>query len=170
MYLFQQLWQHTYTKATFYLHSTMYLFQLTPILGLAFLSSVIYIPLCIYFNLSPSSLGRQLNVFTFHYVSISTLTIFLSSSLYPIFTFHYVSISTKSPITSEISPYEFTFHYVSISTHSPSHWSSDNYIYIPLCIYFNEHITVLFAEHLLFTFHYVSISTFLQWLAKLLPG
>ena len=159
MYLFQQLWQHTYTKATFYLHSTMYLFQLTPILGLAFLSSVIYIPLCIYFNLSPSSLGRQLNVFTFHYVSISTLTIFLSSSLYPIFTFHYVSISTKSPITSEISPYEFTFHYVSISTcpqwlrlQPGSYLHSTMYlfqlfswiirirfiiIYIPLCIYFN---------------------------------
>ena len=79
MYLFQQLWQHTYTKATFYLHSTMYLFQLTPILGLAFLSSVIYIPLCIYFNLSPSSLGRQLNVFTFHYVSISTYRPLLSA-------------------------------------------------------------------------------------------
>ncbi len=98
-----------------YLHSTMYLFQLIALFSRQAVKCI-YIPLCIYFNLSPSSLGRQLNVFTFHYVSISTLTIFLSSSLYPIFTFHYVSISTKSPITSEISPYEFTFHYVSIST------------------------------------------------------
>ena len=115
MYLFQRISSLDAWHALANLHSTMYLFQPTFSYN-NLVIGIIYIPLCIYFNLSPSSLGRQLNVFTFHYVSISTLTIFLSSSLYPIFTFHYVSISTKSPITSEISPYEFTFHYVSIST------------------------------------------------------
>ena len=95
MYLFQLLGNYPHTIPTVYLHSTMYLFQLFASLtqslkkhhlhstmylfqlrSLSFLSTskVIYIPLCIYFNvLSIMSCPVQ-HQFTFHYVSISTIT------------------------------------------------------------------------------------------------
>ena len=44
----------------------------------------------------------------------------------------------------------------------PSGWAdfvTDEYIYIPLCIYFNHCLVDKTLEYIIFTFHYVSIST-----------
>ena len=77
-----------------HLHSTMYLFQLHS-RSFILISFIIYIPLCIYFNLLEGfALGLVL-VFTFHYVSISTSGKTLSAVKRLVFTFHYVSISTQ---------------------------------------------------------------------------
>ena len=55
-----------------------------------------------------------------------------------LFTFHYVSISTIIPTSSINSKIWFTFHYVSISTDKLQLRLGDDFIYIPLCIYFNS--------------------------------
>ena len=101
-------------EATANLHSTMYLFQLIVLDWLA-----------------------ALNVFAFHYVSIST------------------SLAASSLSPSSL----FTFHYVSISTHKRCHKCVRILIYIPLCIYFNSERVTRVNVQPLFTFHYVSIST-----------
>ena len=54
-----------------YLHSTMYLFQLNDNY-MFYLRKGIYIPLCIYFNDYTLVYTNDKNLFTFHYVSIST--------------------------------------------------------------------------------------------------
>ena len=76
-----------------YLHSTMYLFQLFHEITITF-SQKIYIPLCIYFNCDTSAICSHVNIFTFHYVSISTDFISDIVTCRHKFTFHYVSIST----------------------------------------------------------------------------
>ena len=55
-----------------YLHSTMYLFQLINYQARQNMT-YIYIPLCIYFNGNTISNCDKSRLFTFHYVSISTL-------------------------------------------------------------------------------------------------
>ena len=86
--------QYRHCEYSLYLHSTMYLFQLsvpgTPILQRSNLHSTMYLfqPLTILqFLLADYK-------FTFHYVSISTKFFALRITINPIFTFHYVSIST----------------------------------------------------------------------------
>ena len=59
---------------------------------------------------------RNLSIFTFHYVSISTGTCSRGIPVAVKFTFHYVSISTKRINKPTAPPRIFTFHYVSIST------------------------------------------------------
>ena len=72
MYLFQLFWRFNNISDLLNLHSTMYLFQ--PARNMKYhMSSFIYIPLCIYFNLKLSSLDTIYTLFTFHYVSISTM-------------------------------------------------------------------------------------------------
>ena len=136
----------------------MYLFQLECKIE-ELTREVIYIPLCIYFNLAFQPTVLLCSRFTFHYVSISTgissivtgSIIYLHSTMYlfqheelsdeinsHLFTFHYVSISTNL-IAMVIEVFTgFTFHYVSISTKVLNNVGS----------LINK-----------FTFHYVSIST-----------
>ena len=54
----------------------------------------IYIPLCIYFNRQNLINAFDREIFTFHYVSISTNNMYVVRSITLLFTFHYVSIST----------------------------------------------------------------------------
>ena len=78
-------------------------------------------------------------LFTFHYVSISTVNTSIFSFSPLLFTFHYVSISTTTFSKSTLYSSKFTFHYVSISTDFIlSSKCSSPTIYIPLCIYFNK--------------------------------
>ena len=121
-----------------YLHSTMYLLKLFPqrfeILGI--------------------------NVFTFHYVSIKTLTDMQREMRKVLFTFHYVSIKTSLHTSSAITFPLFTFHYVSIKTVSPE------YTALPI-VYLHSTMYLLKLTSLntsrnnskAFTFHYVSIKT-----------
>ena len=55
-------------------------------------SSVLYIPLCLYFNSIAECFRSRRNYFTFHYVSILIITEVLSKMKASLFTFHYVSI------------------------------------------------------------------------------
>ena len=142
-----------------HLHSTMYLFQLiTPR----------YKSLC--------------NRFTFHYVSISTMSADTVMKNRLIFTFHYVSISTFRVYDIPVMVYQFTFHYVSISTPSRSGFFSMNaylhstmylfqrtnesdfrrrLIYLHSTMYLFQPLTPSYyvCSPVSFTFHYVSIST-----------
>ena len=101
-----------------------------------FYAFLLYIPLCLYFNLRHRWRRRNLMSFTFHYVSILMYFFRSISRSSRIFTFHYVSILMQL-LTQRIGgKQDFTFHYVSI-----------------LIIIFN------FLRNFLkvFTFHYVSI-------------
>ena len=84
------------------------------------------------------ALGRHEDMFTFHYVSINTRTVYKVSRKMLQFTFHYVSINTSISIMSSNVASMFTFHYVSINT------------LFFLFSYFGVRT---------FTFHYVSINT-----------
>ena len=93
----------------------MYLFQLI-LDNIPRAAVVIYIPLCIYFNVDDYEFEPFL-LFHLH----STMYLFQPErvtrvNVQPLFTFHYVSISTYS------------------ARAGPQAWSM---IYIPLCIYFN---------------------------------
>ena len=98
-------------------------------------------------------------VFTFHYVSISTLSEGnkcywdwnLHSTMY---LFQHTFITSKSLNTDIYIPLCIYFNNFVI-------WKDTNQIsiYIPLCIYFNTFRGCFFLFRLIFTFHYVSIST-----------
>ena len=97
------------------------------------------------------------DLFTFHYVSINTVSALLDSLERVYFTFHYVSINTRVMVlqdAGELSLHStmfllihrldyyfpilaniFTFHYVSINTSSPKIKSRIIILYIPLCFY-----------------------------------
>ena len=122
-----------------------------------------------------------MRIFTFHYVSISTLASFLPLLYWYTFTFHYVSISTNT----DTSDYYTELIYIPLCIYfNPSkNWTLEDFtaIYIPLCIYFNGkrfakkyhwvylHSTMYLFQRAIsstptiynkpFTFHYVSIST-----------
>ena len=121
-----------------YLHSTIYLFQPRALSKSSRFFINIYIPLCIYFNHITICSYIFTFLFTFHYVSISTLGNPTPSAVSIKFTFHYVSISTQRIRIAKTRVRTFTFHYVSISTTLTTNG------------------TVLLSA---FTFHYVSIST-----------
>ena len=114
----------------------MYLFQLLK--NQDKISPVsIYIPLCIYFNQKYCSDVLSAVIFTFHYVSISTLN------------------------RHRLNAHHLYLH-STMYLFQPSGWAdfvTDEYIYIPLCIYFNPSRQASRSLSRRFTFHYVSIST-----------
>ena len=136
----------------------MYLFQPLSIRKVCG-RTVIYIPLCIYFNLNFSCQNLRRHPFTFHYVSISTKlfpafmrylcylhsTMYLFQLLYNFcaswILFIYIplciyfnlidwSIGISHWLNLHSTMYLFQLWTISIFTKS-------QYIYIPLCIYFN---------------------------------
>ena len=137
MYLFQLLGFNRFGFRYVHLHSTMYLFQQV-LPRLHRLSScsftfhyvsistrcstdatfrlVIYIPLCIYFNLQ-AAVGLFLGILDLH----STMYLFQ------------LAFQPTVLLCSR-----FTFHYVSISTRPEQADYTFKEIYIPLCIYFNK--------------------------------
>ena len=147
------------TAAGSHLHSTMYLFQLFRI-QLSMYSIDIYIPLCIYFNHLQSRRGKRQKTFTFHYVSISTIS---KSNPRPVCSSIYIPLCIYFNLFKcmfSTATQAFTFHYVSISTVLQIVCLILNcFIYIPLCIYFNCKENQQGQRKTKFTFHYVSIST-----------
>ena len=83
----------------------------------------------------------------------------LSESLLT-FTFHYVSIKTVSVYDSYKTIYEFTFHYVSIKTVS-EYKEAQNEMHLHSTMYLLKRIRHLYSliSVAAFTFHYVSIIT-----------
>ena len=142
---------------------------------------LIYIPLCIYFNVTVRVIESVSNKFTFHYVSISTFKLsihpivntylhstmylfqlllrFLTSLLATRFTFHYVSISTLSIVLLIMQKHNLhsTMYLFQLTNNISS--CIIRAIYIPLCIYFNDISAEIESAAFKFTFHYVSIST-----------
>ena len=133
------------------------------------------------FQRLPHNLHSINLLFTFHYVSISTLRHISQLLSSVIFTFHYVSISTSCHmqvrmLCSNLHSTMYLFQRASTLRESISF---DIYIplciyfnlfvlnthfiyfiiYIPLCIYFNEEVMQYLTRVMRFTFHYVSIST-----------
>ena len=145
------------------LHSTMYLFQRA---GRYYYVDdiVIYIPLCIYFNI-PLSAKK------------STMFSHLHSTMY-LFQRWYERwrISNYKYLHSTMYLFQhqclrFSVHIILIYIPLCIYFNNDTnlysvpsfLIYIPLCIYFNERYTFQCAGISKFTFHYVSISTFTKY-------
>ena len=124
----------------------------------------IYIPLCFYFNSFCPTMQNPHPIFTFHYASTlipvahySRLILILiyiplcfyfnrfpavKSNVFVKFTFHYASTLIQTAVYYWYLQSWFTFHYAStLMTHSPRTPSEKELIYIPLCFYFNWHIT-----------------------------
>ena len=82
-----------------------------------FKTASIYIPLCIYFNIMNNTSGCSwfINLHSTMYLFQPELQTNLKTKKM-VFTFHYVSISTCLFRISLLSRLVFTFHYVSIST------------------------------------------------------
>ena len=159
----------------------MYLFQLV-ILPKAVSTTFIYIPLCIYFNLTiiPNCGLMFLHLHSTMYLfqpapdySGDFDKLYLHSTMY-LFQHapHHSAYKNNCNLHSTMylfqlvnsifgsAPELFTFHYVSISTLLLTILLNlINSIYIPLCIYFNIDNNVSLWMVLVFTFHYVSIST-----------
>ena len=128
MYLFQQLPARVCALWLLHLHSTMYLFQ--PAAFMIFLStSVIYIPLCIYFN--PDKYAHL-------YLSWKHLhsTMYLFQQSYPLFHGHFYRY-----LHSTMYLFQPVFF---------NPFISPIFIYIPLCIYFNP---VLYSPALIQQLH-----------------
>ena len=73
------------------------------------------------------------------------------------FTFHYVSILIDAELADIRVGAEFTFHYVSILIKTSIDLHLPDYVYIPLCLYFNGYWLRTGLACSAFTFHYVSI-------------
>ena len=73
--------------------------------------------------------------FTFHNVSIKTLTFVLMAASMSSFTFHNVSIKTDSKLDNRSSSSSFTFHNVSIKTWKSLRTLRYLPLYIPQCFY-----------------------------------
>ena len=137
MYLFQRRVLFHSSSIYDHLHSTMYLFQRTYLMRL-FLSHLIYIPLCIYFNvLRLHGSAARVRIYIPLCIYFNKHTFKLSQ--YPdTFTFHYVSISTVTKRSAVPCIYLI---YIPLCIYFNVHHSSDLLhlfsIYIPLCIYFN---------------------------------
>ena len=150
MYLFQQLPARVCALWLLHLHSTMYLFQ--PAAFMIFLStSVIYIPLCIYFN--PDKYAHL-------YLSWKHLhsTMYLFQQSYPLFHGHFYRYlhSTmylfQRGITAVLLRLYFHLH-STMYLFQPVFFNpfiSPIFIYIPLCIYFNP---VLYSPALIQQLH-----------------
>ena len=137
----------------------MYLFQLF-VLNEHFIYFIIYIPLCIYFNVLLLHSYMDVVTFTFHYVSIST-------RLHPeqprYRTMIYIPLCIYFNTASSMSAAIFRHIYIPLCIYfnqCPKELRADTTgIYIPLCIYFNGTAFTLLDFYSSFTFHYVSIST-----------
>ena len=114
MYLFQPTQHISMCLSGENLHSTMYLFQRMTA-SIRFSAADIYIPLCIYFNHIAPGIRVLLNIFTFHYVSISTTT----------------------PLTDDVGEFIYIPLCIYFNSLRVSAIEISSYIYIPLCIYFN---------------------------------
>ena len=171
----------------------------------------IYIPLCFYLyeNYDSPAAGSSLylhstmlllilhaishkiliTIFTFHYASTYTLSVFLRPSLYSEFTFHYASTYTKYKL--DFSRFMRNLHSTMLLLiPSSSGISGSSFkIYIPLCFYLYEpivadtqcqlHIYIPLCFYLYavqrrtswfritFTFHYASTYTLLRMAAML---
>ena len=138
MYLFQQLGRSLDSCIRLYLHSTMYLFQRVCACESNHQLTVIYIPLCIYFNVI-----QLINMFHFGENLHSTMYLF-------------------QPVLYDRNSY-LVLIYIPLCIYFnrwPCQPSSAPFnIYIPLCIYFNDTTTSTDTVSATFTFHYVSIST-----------
>ena len=84
---------------------------------------------------------------------------FLTSLLATRFTFHYVSISTLSIVLLIMQKHNLhsTMYLFQLTNNISS--CIIRAIYIPLCIYFNDISAEIESAAFKFTFHYVSIST-----------
>ena len=121
---------------------------------------LIYIPLCIYFNVQADYDIRQEG---FIYIPLCIYFNIRVSIAFVIWLFIYI------PLCIYFNKYIrfvdgkillFTFHYVSISTNLIIRKDTNQIsIYIPLCIYFNNDTSNDKTSVNSFTFHYVSIST-----------
>ena len=87
--------------------------------------------------LNPSQEERVIKgkKFTFHYVSIKSISSNILFLLSSVFTFHYVSIKSRAENVGNKPLFEFTFHYVSIKSRKTTGRAACWIIYIPLCIY-----------------------------------
>ena len=168
MYLFQ----HEKTRSGYHpfihLHSTMYLFQLYIIKNLN-IQVIIYIPLCIYFNQFTKSERVQLEEFTFHYVSISTVYViaagYCSGCIYiPLCIYFNFAKASHSSFLPYLHSTMYLFQLLWMPDtpllryylHSTMYlfqpkvpWRCRNSmkIYIPLCIYFNATILYNIVKH-----------------------
>ena len=80
--------------------------------------------------------GIEHPLFTFHYVSIKTISYTLDNMFISVFTFHYVSIKTK--ISDTMKWIQYNLHstmYLLKLVCKFSDWNFHGQIYIPLCIY-----------------------------------
>ena len=121
----------------------MYLFQQVSRIKIR-LYNEIYIPLCIYFNHPAGLISSQMNTFTFHYVSISTIVLLIKHSMH-----------------NDLHSTMYLFQQEDVIDNRDSYT-----IYIPLCIYFNCRTRYSQRHSWWFTFHYVSISTFIAFSIK----
>ena len=107
------------------------------------------------------SLNNQSSTdFTFHNVSIKTLSVpFLNRLLY-IFTFHNVSIKTFTASWSDCITFHFTFHNVSIKTRAPeTGWKASRWTLHSTMFLLKPVSYQLSSAVCNFTFHNVSIKT-----------
>ena len=96
--------------------------------------------------------------FTFHYVSILIGVLSCLVCRIFLFTFHYVSILIKAPSAFNTCAGVFTFHYVSILIKNVVQYTcTDEYIYIPLCLYFNENINKIYTANGLYLHSIMSL-------------
>ena len=100
---------------------------------------MLYIPLCLYSNVSAGNITGSDITFTFHYVSILMSEIRFSASAISAFTFHYVSILIPSRLHNTR---RHTALYIPLCLYSnlcrKGHHGSVLQLYIPLCLYSNE--------------------------------
>ena len=100
--------------------------------------------------------------FTFHYVSITTqYTDDRNYNALLFFTFHYVSITTGDIREGPLDDMLFTFHYVSITTTTGKDKSTTSKSFTFHYVSITTRGDILFVSNgcPFFTFHYVSITT-----------
>ena len=98
--------------------------------------------------------------FTFHHVSIKTVTVTPSSATLSVFTFHHVSIKTDWKSRMCLADLIFTFHHVSIKTAEQKASMHSRMIYLHSTMYLLKRMRLIRRPMwITFTFHHVSIKT-----------
>ena len=121
----------------------------------------IYIPLCTYFNRRNCCINSASSRIYIPLRIYFNLIVCDFLHLDFLFTFHYVSISTITPMVALVRPLHLHSTMYLFQLHSRSFILISFIIYIPLCIYFNPIRKAAAKKPSKFTFHYVSISTIL---------
>ena len=121
----------------------------------------IYIPLCTYFNRRNCCINSASSRIYIPLRIYFNLIVCDFLHLDFLFTFHYVSISTITPMVALVRPLHLHSTMYLFQLHSRSFILISFIIYIPLCIYFNPIRKAATKKPSKFTFHYVSISTIL---------